>query len=130
MNRETERLLVDAREQVYTALAEMETEQPYSLHSTFPKGTQTGAAVIWGEYSNTATDCPVVDELVFQIDLWTPDGTSQQALSQAVNDAMTGLGLRRVYAGPDSWEDTGAGYRRKTFRFGRKVDKRTMRLID
>ena len=127
---ETKTLLVDARGQVYTALAEMETEQPYSLHRSFPRGTETGSVVTWGEYSNVSTDCPVVDELVFQIDLWTMDRKGQQELSQAVNQAMTGLGLKRVFAGSDRYEDTGPGYYRKTFRFGRKVDKRTMRLID
>ena len=128
--RETETLLVDAREQVYTALAEMQTAQPYSLHSSYPKGTPEQPVVTWAEYSNVATDCPVVDELVFQIDLWTRDRAGQQELSQAVNQTMTALGLKRVYAGPDRYEDTGSGCWRKTFRFGRKVDKRTMRLID
>ena len=75
--REIETLLVDAREQVYTALAEMQTAQPYSLHSSYPKGTPEHPVVTWAEYSNVATDCPVVDELVFQIDLWTRDRAGQ-----------------------------------------------------
>ena len=36
----------------------------------------------------------------------------------------TGLGLRRVYSSPDGYESAGEGAYTKTFRFGRKVDKR------
>lgn len=128
--KETAGLLVDARGQVKAALEAMGTGQDYVLSSRFPKGGALKQAVIWGEYSNVSTDCPVVDELIFQVDLWTFDRSAQNELAQAVNRAMTGLGLRRVYAGPDSYDDTGPGYYRKTFRFGRRVDKRTMRLID
>ena len=38
--------------------------------------------------------------------------------------AMLGLGLRRVYSSPDGYESAGEGAYTKTFRFGRKVDKR------
>lgn len=121
--------LVDAREQIYAALSRLETEQTYTLRSRYPKG-QTGLpAVIWFEYANTSTDCPVVDRLVFQVELWTESLDSQNELAQAVNRAMLDLGLRRSYGGPDSWDEGGNCYR-KIFRFGRKVDKRTMRLVD
>lgn len=123
-------ILIDAREQVRGALASMEVSRPFALRGRYPKGRDEGEVVTWCEYSNVATDCPVVDELVFQVELWTFDPDSQNELAGEVNRVLTGLGLRRVYAGPDSYEDVGPGYYHKTFRFGRKVDKRTMRLID
>ncbi|MGM9594201.1 MAG: hypothetical protein ACI3U8_07590 [Candidatus Onthomonas sp.] len=121
--------LVDARSQVREALANLETEQSYTLRSRYPKGQTALPAVIWFEYSNTGTDCPVVDRLVFQVELWTEHLDSQNDLAQAVNRAMLELGLRRVYSGPDSYDESG-NCCRKIFRFGRKVDKRSMRLID
>lgn len=124
-----EMLLVDAREQVYAALSRLETEQDYTLRSRYPRGRTGLPAVIWFEYANTGTDCPVVDRLVFQVELWTESLDSQNDLAQAVNTAMLRLGLRRSYGGPDSWDEGGHCYR-KIFRFGRKVDKRTLRLID
>lgn len=124
-----ETLLVDAREQVYAALSQLDTQQSYTLRSRYPKG-QTGLpAVIWFEYANTGTDCLVVDRLVFQVELWTESLGSQNELAQAVNQAMLQMGLRRSYGGPDDWDEGGGCYR-KIFRFGRKVDKRTMRLVD
>lgn len=122
-------LLVDAREQIYAALAQLDTEQTYSLRNRYPKGQTSLPAVIWFEYANTGTDCPVVDRLVFQVELWTENLDSQNELAQAVNRAMLQLGLRRSYGGPDNWDEGGNCYR-KIFRFGRKVDKRTMRLVD
>lgn len=121
--------LVDARAQVHAALSKLQTEQSYTLRSRYPKGQTVLPAVIWFEYSNTGTDCPVVDRLVFQVELWTEQLDSQNDLAQAVNRAMLELGLRRSYSGPDSYDENG-GCCRKIFRFGRKVDKRSMRLID
>ncbi len=56
--RETETLLVDAREQVYTALAEMQTAQPYSLHSSYPKGTPEQTVPWWTSWSFRSTSGP------------------------------------------------------------------------
>ncbi|MCD8047686.1 MAG: hypothetical protein LUD80_03840 [Clostridiales bacterium] len=122
--------MVDAREQVRQALESMETERSFSLRGRFAPGSAEPPVVVWGEYSNIATDCPVVDELVFQVDLWTADRDSQNELAAAVNQALGEIGLRRIYAGPDGYEDIGPGYCRKTLRFGRRVDKRTLRLVD
>jgi hypothetical protein len=128
--KETETLLVDARAQVRAALGAMETETPFTLCAEYPKGGIQGDTVVFGEYSNTSTDCPVVDRIVFQVDLYTPLREHRQMLGQAVNRAMTELGLRRVYASADGYRDEGAGCYHKCYRFGRRVDKRSMRLID
>ena len=90
--------LVDARAQVRSALAQLETEQSYTLRSRYPKGQTALPAVIWFEYSNTGTDCPVVDRLAFQVELWTEHLDSQNDLAQAVNRAMLELGRVRYEA--------------------------------
>lgn len=124
-----ETLLVDAREQVRTALAAMEPDVAFTLRSVYPREGLTGSVVVWGEYANTATDCPVVDRIVFQTDIYAADRDSRDALCQSVNQALTGLGLRRVYASPDEYRDEGEGIYFKRYRFARWVDKRSMRLI-
>ena len=96
--------LVDGRAQVRKALEDMECSVAYTVRGRYPRSTQDGVLVTVGEYTNTSTDCSVVDKLSYQIDLWA--------------------------FGPDERSDEPTGYCRKTFRYGRKVDKRWMRLMD
>ena len=114
-----EKILVDGRQAVRDALAGMRTGLAFTVRGSWPRSTDDGVLITVGEYTNVATDCPVVD-----------DRETVVALSQLVNEALTGLGLKRQYAGPDTVSDDPAGYCRKTFRYGRRVDKRKMRLID
>lgn len=127
---EVEQTLVDGRKAVRDALAGAETALTFTIRGSYPHSTDAGVVVTVGEYTNVATDCPVVDQIAYQIDIWAFDRETVVELSQAVNTALTGLGLKRQYAGPDTVSDDPAGYCRKTFRYGRRVDKRTMRLID
>ena len=70
--------------------------------------------------------------------LWSMDGgrslvwelSGQPKGDAAVNRTLLGMGFLREYAGPDERSEEPAGYCRKTFRYGRKVDKRWMRLMD
>lgn len=123
-------ILVDGRQAVRDALSAVKSDWTVTVRGSYPRSTDDGVVITVGEYTNVATDCPVVDEIAYQIDLWAFDRETVVALSQQVNQALTALGLRRQYAGPDAVSDDPAGYCRKTFRYGRKVDKRTMRLID
>ena len=65
--------LVDGRAQVRKALEEMECSVAYTVRGRYPHSTQDGVLVTVGEYTNTSTDCPVVDKLSYQIDLWAFD---------------------------------------------------------
>lgn len=122
--------LVDARAQVKAALEGAKCSVPFAVRQRYPDSLSDGVTVTYGEYSNTSTQWDVVDQLIYQVDVWAFDWDTLRALAQAVNGAMTGLGLRRMYASPDAALEDGSGYLRKTYRFGRKVDKRTMRLVD
>jgi len=128
--REIETRLVDGREAVKNALAAIETKTPFTLRSGFARAAAEGDVVTWEEYANLSTDCPVVDELVYQVTVWTEDLDRLRELCTGVNRALTGLGLRRVYTSPDGFDGGTPGRCTKTFRFGRRVDKRTMRLVD
>ncbi len=125
---EAELTLVDARAQVKAALEEMESDIAFSVRQSYPKEAVEGVVVTYGEYDNRSTDCPVVDEIVYQVDIWAFDRETAAALAALVNRAMLGIGLKRTYMGPDTVENS--TYERKTLRFGRRVDKRTMRLIN
>lgn len=123
-------ILVDGRQAVRDALSAVETDLTFTVRGSYPRTTDDGVLITVGEYTNVATDCPVVDQIAYQLDIWAFDRETVVRLSEAVNEALTKLGLKRQYAGPDTQSDDPAGYCRKTFRYGRKVDKRTMRLID
>lgn len=124
------RKLVDGRPAVRQALEAIQCDVAFTVRGRYPRSTQDGVLVTVGEYTNISTDCPVVDKLSYQIDLWAFDWGTVATLSQAVNQALIELGFRREYAGPDELSGTPAGYYRKTFRYGRKIDKRWMRLMD
>ena len=122
--------LADGREEVKNALAGMETAHPFTLRGAHPRAKLEGDVVAWREYANTSTDCPVVDQLLYEVAVWAADPDRLRELCAAVNGAMLRLGLKRKYSSPDEYEPDATGYYTKTFRFGRRVDKRTMRLID
>lgn len=122
--------MVDCRPAVRQALEQMPCDVSFAVRGRYPRSTQDGVLVTVSEHTNASTDCPVVDRIAYQIDLWAFDQGTVVTLSQAVNRAMIGLGFRREYAGPDEVSNTPAGYYRKTFRYGRKIDKRWMRLMD
>lgn len=130
MTHAVETLLVDGRGDVRAAIEAQESDIPFTVRGVYPRGRAEGARIIVSEYANRSTDCPVVDELSYRIDVWAPDRESVVALSGLVSRALTGLGLRRQYAGPDELSGDPEGYCVKSFRYGRRVDKRMMRLID
>lgn len=128
--RETEGLLVDARAQIKEALEAAECEVHFDVRQRWPVTEAEGVLVTYQEYSNVNTSCPVVDELIYQIDVWAFDRETVQTVAAAVNRAMLELGLKRVWSGEDAIADDSSRYVRKSYRFGRKVDKRFMRLVD
>jgi hypothetical protein len=121
--------LCDARSAVQNALAAMEPGIPFTLRSGFFRAQAAGDLVVWREWANRSTDCPVVDELLFEVQILAQDTDRLRTLCDGVNAALLELGLRRVYSSPDAF-DADSGRCTKTFRFGRKVDKRWMRLMD
>ena len=124
---EAELTLVDARQQVKTALEGIESERSFDVRQSWPREEADGVVITYSEYDNRSTDCPVVDELSYQIDIWTFDRETAVELAALVNRAMLELGLKRTYMGEIM--ENGV-FQRKTMRFGRKIDKRWMRLMD
>lgn len=122
--------MVDALPQLRAILEGLDVDFAYSLSEGWPRKAPSGPLVTLQEITNQNTQVPVVDQLAWQVDLWARERDSIRSLAAAVDQALTELGLHRSYAGPEDYQDRGGGYYRKTMRYGRKVDKRTMRLVD
>lgn len=85
------------------------------------------STIVVKEITNTNTTTPGVDELSYQVDLFTLDGDSLRALCSGVDEALCNMGFRRTMKAP--WDAETEGFR-MTLRYGRRVDKRFHRLID
>lgn len=123
--------MVDAREQIKNLLEGIPFNKPFKVSSQFPQSVSEGVIITYNEILNTQTSVSVVDEIAFQIDVWTYDMETLVTLIHLVSNTLTGTGLKRQFTSPDfTPTETKSRYFRKTMRFGRKVDTRTNRLID
>lgn len=122
--------MVDAIPQIRQALASLDTTLPYTVSEQWPRTSITGNLITVTEITNTSTGWRCVDDLAYQIDVWAAEADAVRELAPLVNDALLGIGFRRTAAQPLDRYDKNGGYFRKAFRFGRKIDKRFMRLID
>lgn len=122
--------MVDAIPQIRQALASLDTTLPYTVSEQWPRASITGNLITVTEITNTSTGWRCVDDLAYQIDVWAAEADAVRELAPLVNDALLGIGFRRTASQPLDRYDKNGGYFRKALRFGRKIDKRFMRLID
>ena len=122
--------MVDAIPQIRTALNDLDTDTPYTVTEQWPRRAITGNLITVTEISNAGTEIDCVDRLSYQIDVWSPEADPVRELVPLVNAAMLGIGFRRQAAEQLDRVTENGGYYRKALRYGRRVDKRTMRLID
>ncbi len=122
--------MVDAIPQIRQALASLDTTLPYTVSEQWPRTSITGNLITVTEITNTSTGWRCVDDLAYQIDVWAAEADAVRELTPLVNDALLRIGFRRTASQPLDRYDKNGGYFRKALRFGRKIDKRFMRLID
>ena len=122
--------MVDAIPQIRTALNDLDTDTPYTVTEQWPRRAITGNLITVTEISNAGTEIDCVDRLSYQIDVWSPEADPVRELVPQVNAALLGIGFRRQAAEQLDRVTENGGYYRKALRYGRRVDKRTMRLID
>lgn len=122
--------MVDAVAQIRQALDSLDTATPYTVSEQWPRKTITGNLITVTEIANAGTDIDCVDRLGYQIDVWSSCADPVRELVPLVNAAMLGIGFRRQAAEQLNYLASKGGYYRKALRYGRNVDKRTMRLID
>ena len=122
--------MVDAILQIREALNNLDTSTPYTVTEQWPRKAITGNLITVTEITNAGTDTDCVDRLGYQIDVWSPRADPVRELVPLVNAAMLGIGFRRNASEQLNYLTEKGGYYRKALRYGRRVDKRTMRLID
>lgn len=122
--------MVDAFPQIRKALAGLRTSLSYTVSEQWPRTVITGNLITVTEITNAGTDLACVDRVAYQIDVWSPAADPVRELVPLVNGAMLSIGFRRQAAEQLDRLSENGGYYRKALRFGRRVDKRTMRLID
>lgn len=125
--REIEAEMVDLRPLIKAALSGIVSETPFTVRQRWGHGQVTGVTVTYAEKENRSTECPVVDFLSYQIDVWAPERAQVTELAGLVNAALLELGLKRLSRSESVTED---GLRRCEMVFGRKLDKRWGRFID
>lgn len=122
-------IFVDGVPDIREALEGLDTDLTYTVSCQWPRTAPTSTLITVVEIGNNQVAGKlVVDSLSYQIDLWGPDADALRTLAPLVNTAVLSVGFLRDYSGPLDLE--GSSYYRKTMRFGRSVDKRSMRLID
>lgn len=122
--------MVDAIPQIRESLAGLNTSLTYTVSEQWPRTAITGNLITVMEITNAGTDMDCVDRIAYQIDVWSTAADPVRELAPLVNAAMQGIGFRRQEAAQLDRLTANGGYYRKALRYGRKVDKRTMRLID
>jgi hypothetical protein len=125
--REAEASIADLRPQIKAALLAIESDVPFAVRQRWSSEAAGGVCVTYAEIENRSTECPVVDELSYQIDVWAQSQDEVTYVAGVVNDALLEMGLKRQ-SRKESVEENGV--RRCTMVFGRKVDKRWGRFID
>lgn len=118
------------RKEIKSVLENIECDIPFKVKMAFPESINEGNIISYFELSNTSTNIPVVDDIAYQVDIWTFDLEELFELLSLADDAMTEKGFQRQFISPDSMLHDASGYLRKTLRYGSRVDRLLNRLID
>lgn len=121
---------IDPVPQVRQALEEIKPDFDFSVSETFPQSVPQKPLITVDQVENRTVNA-VVDSLSLQIDIWAEEKDQVRQLEELANEAVMHIGFLRDYDGAiEQYRSSGGGFFRKIMRFGRKVDKRTLRLID
>lgn len=121
--------MIDARVQIKELLESIEHDG-LTVKMNYPKSISDVPLITFFQIGNTGTGMhSVVDNLSFQVDVWTGNFEECIDVMMKADEKMTGLGFNRDYESPDSDSYDASGYYRKILRYSSKVDTRTNRLI-
>lgn len=115
--------LVSASVQLLTTLRTLDA----AVVEQWPSSELDSPTIVVQEIGNNHTSVPVVDDLSYQVDVWTEDADATRSLFAQADELITQTGFHRTMLSPLSVD--GFGWR-QSGRYGRRVDKRTLRLID
>lgn len=122
--------MVDAIPQIRAALSALDTDLAYTVSERWPRAAISGNLITLTEITNIGTEVGCVDRLAVQVDIWSTEADAVRELTPLVNAVLLEIGFTRQTTEQLDRLTAKGGYYRKMMRFGRRVDKRTMRLID
>nr|DAU86320.1 MAG TPA: tail component [Caudoviricetes sp.] len=121
--------MIDARIQIRELLESIEHDG-LTVKMNYPKSINGVPLITFFQIGNTGSGMhSVIDNLSFQIDVWTDNFDECIDITLLVDEKMIDLGFNRDYESPDSDIIDASGYYKKTLRYSSKVDTRTNRLI-
>jgi hypothetical protein len=88
--------MVDLRPQIRAALLAVESDVPFAVRQRWSSEAAGGVCVTYAEVENRSTECPVVDFVSYQVDVWAPERAQVTELAALVNTALLELGLKRL----------------------------------
>lgn len=125
--------MIDIRNEIKETLSKVKPSFDIKVKMAFPEQVVYNNAERWITYfelSNIDTNTPTVQEIAFQVDLWTVTFAELQEAMLLIDEEMKKKGLKRQFVSPDSIMNDPSGYKRKTFRYGSRVDLMFNRFID
>lgn len=125
--------MIDIRNQIKETLEKVKPSFDIKVKMSFPDKVVYNSReryITYFELSNTDTEIPTVQDIAFQVDLWTVTAKELFEAALLIDNAMKEKGLKRQFVSPDSIMNDPSGYKRKTFRFGSRVDLMFNRFID
>lgn len=123
--------MINARAQIKELLESIDYDGLKVKHG-YPKSISYVPLITFIQITNTGTGMhSVVENLGFQIDIWSRNFKECISIMQKVDEKISELGFNRDYESPDDDGDNvdASGYYKKTLRYSSKVDTRTNRLI-
>lgn len=109
--------MINCRGQIYEALKEI-TE---NVKLTRPEGDSTFPLITYSEVTNVSINART-DRIEYQIDAYSNTFGECLALSQDIDDTMTGMGWHRTYVTPDEQTRRGKDLYKKTMSYAARVD--------
>lgn len=125
--------MIDIRNQIKETLEKVKPSFDIKVELAFPDTITYNSRerrITYFELSNTDTFIPAVQDIAFQVDLWTVTAKELFEAALLIDSAMKEKGLKRQFVSPDSIMNDPSGYKRKTFRYGSRVDLMFNRFID
>lgn len=125
--------MIDIRNEIKETLERVKPSFDIKVKMAFPDTVSYNSRerlITYFELSNTDTETPTVQDIAFQIDLWTVTAKELFEAALLIDEEMKKKGLKRQFASPDSMMNDPSGYKRKIFRYGSRVDLMFNRFID
>lgn len=125
--------MIDIRNEIKETLSKVKPSFDIKVKMAFPEQVFYNNAERWITYfelSNVDTETPTVQDIAFQVDLWTVTVAELLEAMLLIDEEMQKKGLKRQFVSPDSMMNDPSSYKRKTFRYGSRVDLMFNRFID